>query len=182
MQISLLTVVTMTLVLLSTSVKSTSLRGGSYGTTIDLINRNLQEGDGNFDNDTIIGDPLNPTILPLSGVGSTCIDTEAVLYKEAKYPERKCDYISKLNTKKMKQKCNKSTEHGKIYNLCPSTCSSVDLGPCTPTKLEIAALKNANADLERRIEDLYTNLAKRDEDRRDRTELIESLRAKLSSC
>ena len=37
-------------------------------------------------------------------------------------------------------------------------------------KLEIAALKMENADLERRIEDLYTNLAKRDEDRQDRTE------------
>lgn len=172
MKISLLTVVTMILVLLSTSVKSTSVRGGSHGTTIDRSNRNLQEGDGNFDNDTIIGDPLN-----LSGIGSTCIDTEAVLYKTAKYPERKCDYISKLNTEKMKQKCNKLTEHGKIYNLCPSTCSSVDLGPCTPSKLEIAALKRENADLERRIEDLYTNLAKRDEDRRYRTKTINYLRA-----
>ena len=58
--------------------------------------------------------------------GYTCVDSEFVVYKG-----KTCDWISNnLDPSKMKLKCNKTSELGNVYNLCPLTCSQVDLGPC----------------------------------------------------
>ena len=120
MQISLLTVVTFMNVLVS--AESTFMRGGST----------------NSDKDT----NSNHRSLALS----ECSDSEEVLYKD-----KTCDWISAINNKKkMKNRCNKKTKLGRIYDLCPSTCSGVDLGPCTTSKLgeTINALRAAITDFE----------------------------------
>ena len=61
----------------------------------------------------------------------SCVDSENAVYKS-----KTCAWITKTNDpSKMEKKCNKSSDSflhigKKVYDLCPSTCSKVDLGPC----------------------------------------------------
>jgi len=56
----------------------------------------------------------------------SCVDSESAVYNG-----KTCAWITKKNDpSNQKKKCNKSSGLGTVYELCPATCSKVDLGPC----------------------------------------------------
>ena len=56
----------------------------------------------------------------------SCVDSESAVYNG-----KTCAWVKKTNDpSKMEKKCNKSSGLGTVYELCPSACSVVDLGPC----------------------------------------------------
>ena len=106
------------------------------GSVVDMTpnRRDLQPAldDSNLIRGGLTSSNKDANSYPRSLALSDCNDSEENLYKD-----KTCDWLSAINNKKkMKNKCNKTTKLGMIYDLCPSTCSGVDLGPCTTSKLE----------------------------------------------
>ena len=66
------------------------------------------------------------TVCPAIFPTPNCDDSESAVYKS-----KTCAWITKKNDpSNQKKKCKKSSGLGTVYDLCPSTCSKVDLGPC----------------------------------------------------